>query len=117
MKQNTPIWVRNSIHKNIDAVTLAGVISDITIEVEKETRSQEVKERTTVFSHSMEELVQTISSLTSQAQELAAAQNQSTAAANAAKRSADDTQAISNLINTIGVFFFSIAKKFPEPLA
>lgn len=105
MKQDTPIWVSNSIHKNIDAVgeieTLAGVIGDITVEVEKEIRSQEVKERTTVFSHSMEELVQTISSLTTQAQTLAAAQAQSTAAANAAKKSADDTQAISNLINTI----------------
>lgn len=49
----------------------------------------------------MEELVQTISSLTLQAQDLAASQEQSAIAANAAKRSADDTQAISNLINAI----------------
>ena len=104
-KQNGYVWVRNSIQKNLDAVgeieTLAGVIGDITVEVEKEARANEVQERTAIFSESMNELVKTISSLTLQAQELASAQDQSTLAANAAKQSADDTQAISNLINTI----------------
>lgn len=105
INKNSYVWVRNSIHKHLDEVGeiehLAGVIGDITAEVEKEERAKEIKERTTAFSHSMEELVQTISSLTLQAQELAASQEQSVAAANAAKRSADDTQAISNLINAI----------------
>ena len=104
-KNKSYVWVRNSIHKCLDEVGeiehLAGVIGDITAEVEKENRTEEVKDRTTAFGHSMEELVQTISSLTIQAQELAASQEQSAAAANSAKQSADDTQAISNLINTI----------------
>lgn len=104
-KNNSYVWVRNSIHKCLDEVGeiehLAGVIGDITAEVEKEHRTEEIKERTTAFGHSMEELVQTISSLTTQAQELAASQEQSAIAANAAKQSADDTQAISNLINAI----------------
>lgn len=104
-KGNGFVWVRNSIHKNLDATgdieTLAGVIGDITVEMEKEARAKEIKEKTEVFSESMKELVQTISSLTVQAQELAAAQDESTQAANAAKQSADDTQAISNLINNI----------------
>ena len=104
-KNKSYVWVRNSIHKCLDEVGeiehLAGVIGDITAEVEKEHRTEEVKDRTTAFGHSMEELVQTISSLTIQAQELAASQEQSAAAANSAKQSADDTQAISNLINTI----------------
>ena len=104
-KDNSYVWVRNSIHKYLDEVGeiehLAGVIGDITAEVEKEHRTEEIKERTTAFGHSMEELVQTISSLTTQAQELAASQEQSAIAANSAKQSADDTQAISNLINAI----------------
>lgn len=105
IKGNGYIWVRNSIHKHIDEVGeiehLAGVIGDITAEVEKDHRSTEVKERTEAFRESMNELVQTISSLTLQAQELASSQEQSAEAANSAKRSADDTQAISNLINSI----------------
>lgn len=105
LKQGEPIWIRNSIHKNIDASgeieTLAGVIGDISIEMEKEVRAKEVKARTTEFSESMKELVTTIADLSTQAQQLATAQHSSTAAANAAKRSADDTQTISNLINTI----------------
>lgn len=104
-KGNGYVWVRNSIHKNLDAVgdieTLAGVIGDITIEMEKEARAVEIREKTEIFNESMKELVQTISSLTVQAQQLAAAQDESTEAANAAKQSADDTQAISNLINNI----------------
>ena len=104
-KNNSYIWARNSIHKCLDETGeiehLAGVIGDITAEMEKEHQTEEIKERTTAFGHSMEELVQTISSLTIQAQELAASQEQSAIAANSAKQSADDTQAISNLINTI----------------
>lgn len=105
LKKNGYVWVRNSIHKHIDETGeiehLAGVIGDITAEVEKEQRSTEIKARTTAFGHSMTELVQTISSLTIQAQELAASQEHSAEAANAAKQSADDTQVISNLINSI----------------
>lgn len=105
LKQGSPIWIRNSIHKNIDASgeieTLAGVIGDISVEMEKETRANEVKTRTAELSETMHALVTTISSLSTQAQQLATAQHSSTDAANAAKRSADDTQAISNLINTI----------------
>lgn len=105
LNKNGYVWVRNSIHKHIDESGeiehLAGVIGDITAEVEKEQRSTEIKKRTTAFGHSMTELVQTISSLTLQAQELAASQEQSAEAANTAKQSADDTQAISNLINSI----------------
>ena len=104
-KGNGYVWVRNSIHKNLDALgeieTLAGVIGDITVEIEKEENAKEIREKTEMFSESMKELVQTISSLTVQAQQLAAAQDESTEAANAAKQSADDTQAISNLINNI----------------
>lgn len=104
-KGNGYVWVRNSIQKNLDGVgeieTLAGVIGDITAEVEKETRSKTVQEKTAIFSESMNELVTTISSLTLQAQQLATAQDESSIAANAAKKSADDTQTISNLINTI----------------
>ena len=104
-KGNGYVWVRNSIQKNLDAAgeieTLAGVIGDITVEVEKEMHANEIKEKAEMFSESMKELVQTISSLTVQAQDLASAQNESTLAANAAKQSADDTQAISNLINNI----------------
>ena len=105
IKGNGYVWVRNSIHKHIDEAGdvehLAGVIGDITAEVEKDQRSTIVKERTEAFRESMNELVQTISSLTLQAQELANSQEQSAEAANSAKRSADDTQAISNLINSI----------------
>lgn len=104
-KNKSYVWVCNSIHKCLDEAGeiehLAGVIGDITAEMEKEHRTEEIKDRTTAFGHSMEELVQTISSLTVQAQELAASQEQSAVAANSAKQSADDTQAISNLINTI----------------
>lgn len=104
-KNKSYVWVRNSIHKCLDEAGeiehLAGVIGDITAEMEKEHRTEEIKDRTTAFGHSMEELVQTISSLTIQAQELASSQEQSAVAANSAKQSADDTQAISNLINTI----------------
>lgn len=75
IKGNGYIWVRNSIHKHIDETGeiehLAGVIGDITAEIEKDQRSTEVKERTEAFRESMNELVQTISSLTVQAQELA----------------------------------------------
>lgn len=105
LKNGKPIWIRNSIQKNIDAQgdieTLAGVIGDISIEMEKETRAIEVKERTEHFSQSMNELVSTIRDLSTQAQQLANAQHESTDAANEAKRSADNTQEISNLINTI----------------
>ncbi|MEE1131982.1 MAG: methyl-accepting chemotaxis protein [Caryophanon sp.] len=105
LKNGKPIWVRNSIQKNIDAQgdieTLAGVIGDVSVEMEKETRATEVKERTEHFSQSMNELVSTIRDLSTQAQQLANAQHESTDAANEAKRSADNTQAISNLINTI----------------
>lgn len=105
LKNGNPIWVRNSIQKNIDAQgdieTLAGVIGDVSFEMEKETRATEVKERTEHFSQSMHALVATIRDLSTQAQQLANAQHESTDAANEAKRSADNTQEISNLINTI----------------
>ena len=106
MKKNrTNSLVRNSIHKRFDEIGeiehLAGVIGDITAESGKRTslrpRLKRARQHLVIR---WTELVQTISSLTIQAQELAASQEHSAIAANAAKQSADDTQVISNLINS-----------------
>ncbi|PLR95724.1 methyl-accepting chemotaxis protein [Bacillus sp. T33-2] len=80
---------------------VAGTIRDISHEKNKELIVETMTSRMQQLSDSLEEMVRGISSITNHAQELAIAQEQSTAAANKAKSYADDTQNISNFIKGI----------------
>lgn len=80
---------------------VAGTIRDVTFEKNKIKMVQAIVEQIEQLSLSIEEMVQGIESVTSHAQELASAQEQSTYAANKAKISTDETRNISNFIKEI----------------
>ncbi|PLT34535.1 PAS domain-containing methyl-accepting chemotaxis protein [Bacillus sp. V5-8f] len=80
---------------------VAGTIRDITHEKNKAEIVEKVTNGMTQLSDSISEMVRGIGSITNHAQELAMAQEQSTAAANRAKNSADETKNISNFIKGI----------------
>lgn len=80
---------------------VAGTIRDIMVERSKELMVEETTSRMEELSASIAEMVIGISSITKQAQELAATQEETTGAANDAKNFADETQEISNFIKGI----------------
>lgn len=80
---------------------VAGTIRDITFEQNKEQVIQSVNKQMEQLTMSINEMVQAIESVAGQAQELAAAQEQSTYAAHQAKESTEETKNISNLIKGI----------------
>ncbi|MGG4145535.1 PAS domain-containing protein [Paenibacillus algorifonticola] len=80
---------------------VAGTIRDITYEKNKDDVVKLLNEKTEQLSQSIMDMVKGINNVTTQAQELAVAQEQSTEAANHAKNSADETKNISNFIKEI----------------
>ncbi|OMP66368.1 methyl-accepting chemotaxis protein [Domibacillus epiphyticus] len=80
---------------------VAGTIRDITYEKNKEQIVQTMTTQMQQLSDSINEMVRGVHSITSQAQELAIAQEQSTEAANKAKSSTDETKNISKFIREI----------------
>lgn len=80
---------------------VAGTIRDITFEKNKDHVVDAMTERMSQLSQSISEMTIAINSVTGQAQDLAAAQEHSTDAANKAKSSADETKNISVFIREI----------------
>ncbi|WP_411346662.1 PAS domain-containing protein [Paenibacillus sp. WLX1005] len=80
---------------------VAGTIRDITFEKNKDHVVDAMTERMSQLSQSISEMTIAINSVTGQAQDLAAAQEHSTEAANKAKSSADETKNISTFIREI----------------
>lgn len=80
---------------------VAGTIRDITFEKNKDHVVDAMTERMSQLSQSISEMTIAIDSVTGQAQDLAAAQEHSTEAANKAKSSADETKNISTFIREI----------------
>lgn len=80
---------------------VAGTIRDITYEKEKIQNVNEMTERMEQLSQAIEGMVNGISSITTQAQDLVTTQEQTTASANEVKQAADETHAISNFIRNI----------------
>ncbi|SOC13369.1 methyl-accepting chemotaxis sensory transducer with Pas/Pac sensor [Ureibacillus xyleni] len=99
------IWINNRARVILSPTgqleRIAGTIRDITIEKEKKEKDQNIKEQIEQLSAAIGDMVKGISSLTTQAYQLAATQEQSTTAANKAKESADETQVISTFIRSI----------------
>lgn len=98
-------WFHANGTTNRDAkgvpLRVAGTLRDITFEKNKEVIVEAMTERMSHLSQSISEMTIAINSVTSQAQELAGAQEHSTEASNRAKVSADETQNISNFIREI----------------
>jgi PAS domain-containing protein len=80
---------------------VAGTLRDVTYEKNKEEVVQTMNRMMQQLSESIGEMVKGINSVTTQAQELAVAQEKSTEAANKAKSSADETKTISDFIKEI----------------
>ncbi|OWR28368.1 histidine kinase [Saccharibacillus sp. O23] len=80
---------------------VAGTIRDVTLERRKQEVSEVMNSRMQELSYSIDEMVRAIESVSSQAQEMAAAQEKSTQAAKEAKKSADATRSISDSIREI----------------
>lgn len=80
---------------------LAGTIRDITFEKNKEIAIETMNESVRQLSHSINEMVKGIESVTIQAQETAVKQEQSMKVANEMKASTDETKNISNFIREI----------------
>ncbi|MFA8439426.1 PAS domain-containing protein [Bacillaceae bacterium YX66] len=80
---------------------VAGTLSDVTLEKNKENIVKELTEKMAELSTSIQEMTQGIESVSSHAQELASAQEQSTEAANQAKASTDETKNVSQFIREI----------------
>ncbi|MDZ5472866.1 PAS domain-containing protein [Bacillus sp. 31A1R] len=87
--------------RNGAPLRVAGTIRDITLEKRKEEVSMVMNEQMKQLSNSISEMVAGIESVTLQAQDLASAQEQSTIAANQAKKSTEETKTISNFIREI----------------
>lgn len=82
-------------------IRVAGTIRDISFEKNKETAIDSMNESMRQLSHSINEMVKGIESVTIQAQETAVRQEQSMRAANEMKASTDETKIISNFIREI----------------
>ena len=82
-------------------IRMAGTIRDITHEKNKAYILEQMNQKTKQLSASIDEMVRGISSVTSQAQELATAQEQSASAATDAKGSVEETKDISSFIKEI----------------
>lgn len=82
-------------------IRMAGTIRDITHEKNKAYILEQMNQKTKQLSASIDEMVRGISSVTSQAQDLATAQEQSASAATQAKGSLEETKDISNFIKEI----------------
>lgn len=80
---------------------VAGTIRDINFEKNKDIVVHKMNERMQNLSQCIAEMTIGIESVTNQAQDLAAAQEQSTVAANRAKQSTEETKNISNFIREI----------------
>ena len=80
---------------------IAGTIRDIMLERNKKIMVEETTSRMEELSASITEMVEGINSITTQAQQLASTQEETSVAANDAKALADETQAISNFIKGI----------------
>lgn len=80
---------------------VAGTIRDVTFEKNKENAIEAMNESIRQLSHSIDEMVKGIESVTAQAQETALRQEQSMKAANEMKASTDETKVISNFIREI----------------
>lgn len=82
-------------------VRMAGTIRDISHEKNKAYILEQMNQKTKQLSASIDEMVRGISSVTSQAQDLASAQEQSASAATEAKGSVEETKDISSFIKEI----------------
>lgn len=80
---------------------VAGTVRDITLEKSKKEFLESINDKMQQLSFSISEMAKGVESLTSQAQELAYAQDQSSSAANKAKQSTEETKNISNFIREI----------------
>lgn len=87
--------------ENGKPLRVAGTIRDITFEKNKQDVLKAMNEQMKQLSNSIAEMVKGIESVSSQAQELAFAQEKTTVAANKAKTSTEETKNISNFIRGI----------------
>lgn len=104
-KQGHYIWVRSKsigiIKDDGTLVRLAGVIQDITVHKKKAEQEVLITEQIDHLSNAIHGVVSTVEELSSQATQLAKAQEESATAASSAKESANETQMISALIRTV----------------